>query len=206
VNGQAELRASDADRDATVAALREHSAAGRLTLDEFTERMTAAYSARTAGELERLTRDLPAGAPAAPRRRRTRFLLGFLGSTERGGRLRVRGSVVCLSLLGNVDLDLRRSTLEGDTVTILAIGAFGALDVYVPEGVEVDHRGLALLGHTDTNGNDPPPTPGTPLVRVFALSLFAGIDVWRVPRAWANRSLGKVIGGIRRGEHRELEP
>lgn len=206
MNGAPELRASDADRDATVAALREHSAAGRLTLDEFTERMAAAYAARTTAELGRLTRDLPPGAPTAVRRRRTRFLLGFLGSTERGGRLLVRRRVDCLSLFGNVDLDLRQATLEGDTVTILAIGAFGALDVYVPEGVEVDHRGLALFGHADTNGNDPPPAPGTPLVRVVTLSLCAGIDVWRVPRAWSERSLGEVIRGIERGEHRELEP
>jgi hypothetical protein len=59
--------------------------------------------------------------------------------------------------------------------------------VYVPEGVEVDMRGLSLFGHARANGNDPPPRPGTPLVRVFAVSLWAGIDAWRVPLAWAQR-------------------
>ena len=48
--------------------------------------------------------------------------------------------------------------------------------------------------------------PGTPLVRVVVVSLFAGVDVWRVPRAWTQRSLGDVIRGIRSGLHRELEP
>jgi Domain of unknown function (DUF1707) len=52
-------RASDADRDRTVAALREHLAAGRLTLEEFEERMDKACAAKTLGELDSLMADLP---------------------------------------------------------------------------------------------------------------------------------------------------
>jgi len=64
------LRASDADRERTVALLREHAAVGRLTLEEFTERMSTAYLARTHDELATLARDLPPAsqAPAASRR------------------------------------------------------------------------------------------------------------------------------------------
>jgi hypothetical protein len=40
---------------------------------------------------------------------------------------------------------------------------------------------------------------------VYALGLFAGMDVWCVPLAWAKRTLRQVIKGIGRGEHRELE-
>ncbi|WP_344656615.1 DUF1707 SHOCT-like domain-containing protein [Catenulispora subtropica] len=54
-----EMRAGDADRERLVEQLREHHAAGRLTLDEFEERMAQAYSAKTYGELRTLTRDLP---------------------------------------------------------------------------------------------------------------------------------------------------
>lgn len=54
-----EMRAGDADRERLVDQLREHHAAGRLTLDEFEERMAQAYSAKTYGELRVLTRDLP---------------------------------------------------------------------------------------------------------------------------------------------------
>jgi len=39
------LRASDAERERTVVLLREHAAQGRLTLEEFTKRMSAAYGA-----------------------------------------------------------------------------------------------------------------------------------------------------------------
>jgi hypothetical protein len=53
------LRASDDDRDAVLHALERHTAAGRLTLDEFDQRSTAALSAVTLDELAVLTSDLP---------------------------------------------------------------------------------------------------------------------------------------------------
>jgi DUF1707 SHOCT-like domain len=69
-----DIRASDDDRERTVAILREAFVAGRLTLAEFSERTSAAFTSRTWGELRALTRDLPAGPvlgpdpPAAPAR------------------------------------------------------------------------------------------------------------------------------------------
>jgi len=53
------IRASDADRDRTAALLREHLAAGRLTSEEFNERLDKAYAAKTMGELDELLSDLP---------------------------------------------------------------------------------------------------------------------------------------------------
>jgi Domain of unknown function (DUF1707)/Cell wall-active antibiotics response 4TMS YvqF len=198
------IRASDAERERAITLLREHSVEGRLTLEEFTERMSAAATAQTTAELDVLARDLPP-APVSSRRRPIRFLFALFGSSEREGRIRVGRRVECLSILGNIDLDLRQATLESDVVTVVAIGVFGALDVYVPEGVEVDLHGFALGGHKRTNGNDPPPQLGTPLVRVFAISIFAGIDVWRVPLAWTQKTFREVIRGIRRGAHKELD-
>jgi hypothetical protein len=200
------LRAADDDREKTVTVLREHAVAGRLTLEEFTDRMSTAYLARTTEELDELVRDLPSPGAPASRRRATSVLLSVFGSSEREGRIRVRRRVTCLTLFGNVDLDLRQATLEQDVVTVVALGMFGAIDVYVPEGVEVDLHGFALFGHKRARGNDPPPRPGTPLVRVLAISLFAGIDVWRVPLAWAQKTWREVIRGIRAGAHKEVEP
>jgi hypothetical protein len=200
------LRASDADRERMVRILREHAAEGRLTLEEFTERMSEAYLARTRDELQALSRDLPASyLPNAARRRPTRFLFALLGSIERDGRIRVRRRIGCLMGLGNIDLDLRQATFEGDVITIVALGTFGAIDVYVPEGVEVDLHGFAFGGHKEARGNDPLPLAGTPLLRVYAFGLFAGIDVWRVPIAWAQKSLSEVIRGIDAGTHKALD-
>jgi Domain of unknown function (DUF1707) len=53
------IRASDAEREDVVVFLRESLAEGRLTIDEFGERLDAAYSAKTHGDLDLLMADLP---------------------------------------------------------------------------------------------------------------------------------------------------
>jgi Domain of unknown function (DUF1707) len=53
------LRASDDDRDSVLRALERHTAAGRLSLDEFDKRSTAALVAVTLDDLAGLTTDLP---------------------------------------------------------------------------------------------------------------------------------------------------
>jgi hypothetical protein len=53
------MRASDDDRRRVVAQLEKHTAAGRLSLDEFSERVGLVYAAATHGELAGVTRDLP---------------------------------------------------------------------------------------------------------------------------------------------------
>ena len=59
--GELAKRVADADRDRTVTMLREHVVEGRLTLDEFSERVGAALGATTRGELEAVMADLPGG-------------------------------------------------------------------------------------------------------------------------------------------------
>jgi hypothetical protein len=62
----ADLRVGDADREAVAAALREHYAQGRLTLEEFNQRIEAAFAATMRSQLTGLTRDLPPVATPAP--------------------------------------------------------------------------------------------------------------------------------------------
>ncbi len=59
----AEMRASDAGREAVLSDLSEHFQAGRLTPGEFDDRAGRALAARTWGELKDLLRDLPSILP-----------------------------------------------------------------------------------------------------------------------------------------------
>lgn len=61
-----DLRVGDAERDAAAERLRESYAEGRLTLDEFNERLSAALAATTERELSQVTRDLPHAAVPSP--------------------------------------------------------------------------------------------------------------------------------------------
>jgi hypothetical protein len=62
---ESHLRAADADRAAVASVLGRHMSAGRLTLDEYDERLARAYAAKTYGDLAELTSDLPADRPPA---------------------------------------------------------------------------------------------------------------------------------------------
>ena len=70
-SGDGSMRAGNADRERVVAQLNAAFAEGRLDVGELDERVTAAYAAKTLGELVPLTADLPDGQDrrAAPARR-----------------------------------------------------------------------------------------------------------------------------------------
>jgi Domain of unknown function (DUF1707)/2TM domain len=84
---RASLRAADADRERVAEALRQHHVDGRLDAEELSQRLDQAYAAKTFGDLDAVTADLPAiraparaGAPLAPRQpdpRRARARAGF---------------------------------------------------------------------------------------------------------------------------------
>ena len=61
------VRASDAEREQTVAQLQRNFADGRLTQTELEERAGAAYAAQTRTQLRALTADLPAAQQQPPR-------------------------------------------------------------------------------------------------------------------------------------------
>ena len=65
----ARVRIGDAERDAAASALGDHFAAGRLTREEFDERLEQAWAAKTADELDPLFVDLPRDRAAVQARR-----------------------------------------------------------------------------------------------------------------------------------------
>jgi DUF1707 SHOCT-like domain len=170
------VRVADADRERTVRTLGEHHSVGRITYEEFLERMDRAYEARTAEELEALTQDLPATAaataPARPGKKR-RWLVSVMSGSDRTEEVAPEHSVV-LDVMGGSDLDLRHAQFPEGETTVTAIAIMGGSDIWVPEGSRVELSGFAFMG-----GNDNRVAPGGsgPLIRVRAWSLMGGIDV-----------------------------
>jgi hypothetical protein len=185
-------RASDAEREAVVARLRNAAAEGRLTIDELDDRIDAAYAAKTRAELEPLTADLPntpmatatTATPAAggpPARAMSSVVIGILGGGDRKGRWRVPARMTVVNVMGGADLDLREAVLEAPEVEISVWSLMGGSDVIVPEGVHVELEGFALLGHNRLRLEGPPAPEGAPVVRVRAWSLMGGTDVRTKP-------------------------
>jgi hypothetical protein len=68
-----DLLVSDADRAHVAGELREHYESGRLTLDEFQERLDEVHAARTEAQLEQVLRQLPPARLPSVKLRDTRW-------------------------------------------------------------------------------------------------------------------------------------
>ena len=167
---------SDADRDVVAERLRAACADGRLSLEEFSDRVGEVYQARTSVELERLTGDLPAvPEPPEPGIRPTRWVVGVLSGARRSGPWRPAQPTRVVAVLGSCQIDLTRVDLEPET-QIVATAVLGGIEVLVPEGVGVDFGGFAFLG-----GRDDKTTThrrrGAPIVRVDGFAFLGGVTV-----------------------------
>ena len=102
------LFVSDAERDAAAAALGDHVAEGRITLEEFRERLDRVYAARTQGDLDRAMTGLaPTRAEGALDARRARMVARY----RRGWVRFARVNAVVWSLWLAVDLVVAHTVL-----------------------------------------------------------------------------------------------
>ncbi|MEU0007035.1 DUF1707 domain-containing protein [Streptomyces sp. NPDC006314] len=205
-----DLRASDADRERVAEVLRDALAEGRLDMEEFEERLEAAYKARTYGELAPLTRDLPtagAAAPAPPvsfaKNPATRGGwagrivwgegsstggIAILSGFERKGRWTMPKRFNCFAFMGGGEIDLREADFADREVEINCVAIMGGVQVIVPPGVEVVVRGIGVMGAFEHPGDDGPPEPGAPRVVIGGFAFWGGVGVERrVTRAERQR-------------------
>jgi hypothetical protein len=187
VNERPELRVSDDDREATVAQLRAAGGEGRLTLEELAERVELADAARTRGDLDALTADLPYAAPAIERKDRG-WIVAIMGGAERKGRWRPARQTNVVTIMGGAELDLREAELA-DGLSITAVTVMGGIGIAVPEGVSVELGGFAVMGANGGPRDKVPPLPNAPVVRVRAFSLMGGVGVERKRSRQAPRGL-----------------
>jgi len=175
---QPPILASDAERERACTVLREASVDGRLTLDEFSQRIGRALAARTRDQLVEVTRDLPAVLPPqAVRRPPVRWSVAVLGGVERRGFWRVGELSWAVAFMGGCNLDLRGAAISAPVITINAISVMGGVDVIVPPGVEVELEGVAVMGSKTLKLSGPPPGPGAPVVRVNAFAFMGSVTV-----------------------------
>ena len=175
------ILASDAERDQAVELLRGAVVEGRLTLEEFTDRVGLAQTARTDRELAALSRDLPAvrtpdevsaALSAEPHRHRATF-----SHLQRSGPWELVRRSVYRCVFGTIDLDLRQARLAGDEVEMEIHNVCGTVTLVVPEGIDVIVTGG---GAFSSQLVDPPSAPsihGAPRVLVRAGGAFGTLRV-----------------------------
>ncbi len=181
-----ELRVSDAERDMAASILRDAAGDGRLDLEELDERLGAVYSAKTYGELEPITRDLPTSSstPVAPRSDRigghptSTVAVGIMGGFQRKGAWVVPESFNAVAFWGGGQLDLREARFAGPEVTIHAYAVMGGIEILVPEDAQVHVSGVGIMGGFDHKA-DGPGTAGGPRITVKGVAFWGGVSVDR---------------------------
>jgi class 3 adenylate cyclase len=190
-----------------VARLQAACSEGRLTLDEFSERVGMALEARTSTDLDRLTVDLPALAPPAPAwptpQHTTSWAIGIMSASDHKGRWRPAPVTNALAFMGAVKLDLREAQLEGPELVINAVSFMGGIDVIVPEGIQVEMTGLAIFGGKDCRVPDVGAVPGSPVVRVRVFAFMGAVTV-RTGRRRRDRDEERRARRDRHDERHEL--
>jgi hypothetical protein len=190
-----ELRASNTDRERVAKVLHDAMAEGRLTVNELEERLDKVYAAKTFGELEPLTRDLPvqAGGPAPqPRalavpnnriggRGTSAAAVAVMSGTARKGPWTVPPTFNAFALMGGVDLDLTEATFEERETTIQAFALMGGIDIVVPDDITVYVTGIGFMGAFEDHARVIA-DPGAPVVKITGFAMWGGVDVKRAKK------------------------
>jgi uncharacterized protein DUF1707 len=185
----ADLRASDADRDRVADILRDALAEGRLDAAEHSERLDKAYAAKTVGQLEPLVRDLPVGRaaaqappPAADRSHDYALsgenpnLVGIIGGAERKGRWRVGSRINAVAIVGGVEIDLSEATFTEPELVIHCTCIMGGVSIKLPENVTLRGGGVVgIMGGSDIKAFEAE-DPSAPVVRVNGFAFWGGVD------------------------------
>ena len=184
VGAQPLTRVADPDRDAVLDLLKAHCSAGALTLDEFSDRAGSAVEARTRGDLDRLTQDLPELSTPTSNRTdaSTRRVVAICGSNRRRARWTLGRRLSGIAVAGTSWIDLRNERLEhGGEVMVRAIALFGSVKIFVPKGIGVELTGLSVFGAKTDRATAGQEVPGGPVIRIKGLPIFGSVRVMTEP-------------------------
>jgi hypothetical protein len=136
------LRISHADREQVLQHLQNAMAQGMLTADELAQRSDRALNAKTRGEIEPLTADLPnarvaysGSALPSPIAANDVMALGAtLGSVTRKGYWVVPRTLRLRSRLGSTELDFTEARIDHPVVDVEIDVKGGSVEIRLPEG------------------------------------------------------------------------
>jgi hypothetical protein len=157
--------ASDAEREQSIVLLRDAVTSGRLTLEEFSDRVGQAQVARTNTDLATLTADLPAVAPELPAVAPVSHR-ALCSKLVRRGAWELPAHSSWRSIFGTIILDLRQARMPGPEVDLEIYNLFGTVTVIAPAGVAVDVQGGGAFA---SQVLEPPaflPPAGAPRLRI----------------------------------------
>jgi hypothetical protein len=188
-------RATDADRHATVEALRDAGGDGRLTVEEMEERLSAAFAARTHAELDALLADLQRGTAVAlagsksvssarlpPGAPETATTVAIMGESSRRGVWHPAAKGRVLTVMGESSIDFNEAVLERPVTKLRVFTLMGSTTVRVPEHAHVFVSKLSIMGSSSVRLENPEIAADAPQLHLRLISIMGECAVRRGPR------------------------
>jgi hypothetical protein len=154
---QPAIRLSDADREAVAQRLHRAVGEGRLTLDEFEQRVARVHAARTVAEVEPYVADLPGGPVSPPALEHTE-LRTTASSLKRQGRWVVPRRLSVTARAGSVKLDFTEAVLPHHVVEIDLNVTAGSTVLVLPPGATADVDSVEMIAGS-AKAKVPPSSP-----------------------------------------------
>ena len=175
-------------RERVVDLLQLRFADDRLSLEEFERRVALAYRTTTIAELDALVADLapdvtPEVTPDGPAAPPTARILTILSNNERSGSMLLPQRLEIVTVMGNVELDIRDATFAPGLTEIDISAALGNVEITLPWGIRVESTGSAFVGNFDCRaGSDTSVTARTgQMIRITGHSVFSSVEISSAP-------------------------
>jgi hypothetical protein len=201
---------SDADRGRFADVIGDAFAEGRLTREEYEDRLSVTMSARTVADLVPVLEGLPPAVaadalaplvtignpapgpakdpatttnwwPAAGGTASSSSVAAIFGGATRKGEWVVPAQLTAFAMFGGVELDLTRASFAQAESEIIAVAVMGGVEITVPDGLTVHVDGVGIFGGFDQKAEGPGEA-GAPVLRVKGAALFGGVEVKRKRR------------------------
>lgn len=166
---------------------------GHLSPVEYEDRAGKAVAARTFGELDALTDDLPVNQLTTAQVATTRRVslpsagvevitsrVAVMSGSELKGRVAVGEHLNAFALMGGVEIDLRDAEFTSDHLTIRANAVMAGIEIVVPHDATVRITGMGIMGGFGGSRNaEGKGMPGAPAITVTGVAIMAGVEVVR---------------------------
>lgn len=190
----AQLPALSRAREQKISELSQHFANDDLTLDDLEQRIERVYHAATLAELDAITSDLRAPAPAAPGGaaqsapvysssnlpvRGTR-ILAVMSESKRTGRWQVPPRVDVVSLMADTKIDLTQAVMPPGGAEFHVRSVWAACKIIVPPEMRVVNEMHAVMASVTSKADEMDPVGATrhgPILRLTGTALMAEVKV-----------------------------
>lgn len=173
-------------REEAIKKLELNFAHGNLEVEEFETRLDLALNTSLPQDLVRITSDLsmiPAVSEDSTdinlnrgKVRSEEMFLGILSGASRSGIWKPARKNRVFALMGGIDLDFSEAVLPPGVTDVEFLCLMGGLDIIVPEGINVEVKGLPIMGGIDKKVSDEH-YPARPTLRIHGIAVMAGVDI-----------------------------